>query len=197
MTDQDRIEPNLPFYLTGERALGFQKALLDFKSGKPVNLFQKIDSGETIQGDLCAGFRLANLSDGTIKRIAGITLSNSCDVTTENKRDLPPSITFAPTMQLEAFTNLLLKSGVNKERVAQKLLAIREQKITDIFHLPAVSSEPERVAVLSQASSMPVGMFYEDKPTIKLRLSMLGHYLLMFKLSYHFCRMHEQIDRAV
>lgn len=197
MIDESYFRDNLPYYLTGERKDGFLRHLADFQLGKPVNYFQSSDDAEIFQGDVTSGFVVSNIETQQFKRVQGIAISNSCDISRENERELQVSIVFAPTVSLENFHMSLIKSGVDRERADQKLKEIRGQRITDLFYLPNTEESPELIAMLSKVSSMPFMVYEKNGPKISHRLSQLGHYLFLFKLSFHFCRFHEEIDRAI
>ena len=51
---------------------------------------------EMLQGDGWRGFQIFSFKSGNVNAARGIVLSNSCDVSAENARVLPPKLTFAP-----------------------------------------------------------------------------------------------------
>lgn len=63
---------------------------------------------EILQGDAWNRFEVFNFESGKRKEIKGIILSNSCDISSDNQRDLPVNLTFAPVMNLENLKKKLL-----------------------------------------------------------------------------------------
>jgi hypothetical protein len=55
---------------------------------------------------------------------------------------------------------------------------------------------PECVALFDQMQSMPFGQFERDGPTHLFSLNDYGFYVLLLKVSQHFCRMGEAINRS-
>jgi hypothetical protein len=52
------------------------------------------------QGDGWRGFQVFSFKSGNGNAARGIVLSNSCDVSAETARALPPKVTFAPIVKL-------------------------------------------------------------------------------------------------
>ena len=127
-------------------------------------------------------------------KIKAMVLSNSCDVSRKNKREFPPRVSFAPLIKLEKIADRLSQAGISRTAVEAKIEAIRNQKVTSIFFLPKDTGlDDEYVVLLDDLHSMPLKNY---KGTEKvLTLSMAGFYLFAFKLSVHFCRLHENVDR--
>ncbi|WP_143043314.1 hypothetical protein [Sphingopyxis sp. YR583] len=125
-------------------------------------------------------------------------LSNSCDIAPENARATPSRVTFAPLVKLAAYQELLHKSGIKPESIEDKISSIKAQKITNIFFLPAGGDLAEdHIVRLDEAQSMPVSIHEKSEEREKLfTLSMAGFYMLVFKISVHFCRLQEGIPRG-
>ena len=106
-------------------------------------------------------------------------LSNSCDVSSENKNDIPVNITFSPKIPLNGYRKLLEQSGIDPEMIEQKISAITEQKVNNLFFLPAGSNlEQDYIALFGDIHSMPANDFGEEQNKIKLfTLSQFGFYL--------------------
>jgi len=124
-------------------------------------------------------------------------LSNSCDVDPENPRDVPARVIFAPLVKLSAYHALLAQSGIDIARVEAKIASIKAQKTTNVFFLPASGTLTEDFVVrLDEAQSMPVAAHINGGDKEKLStLSNTGFYMLVLKLSVHFCRLQEQVNR--
>jgi hypothetical protein len=106
-------------------------------------------------------------------------------------------VIFAPLVRLAAYKALLDCSGIGAERVAAKIDAIKAQRTTSIFYLPAGNILDEDYVVrLDEAQSMPVAAHTARSDRGKLfTLSNTGFYMLVFKLSVHFCRLQEKVSR--
>ena len=77
-------------------------------------------------------------------------------------------------------------------------MCIRDRHITNLIYLPAsVEGTVDSVVMLDMASSIPYKAFEAQAEKRKIRsLNQLGFYLFSFKLSIHFCRMHEAVYRG-
>ena len=93
---------------------------------------------------------------------------------------------------------MLRKNGIEDSRVVQHAKDIRDQIINDIFYLPADGMVGvERIALLSDTHTIPMSAFQAESGKVRMfSLSEVGFYLFIFKLSVHFCRLHENIDRS-
>jgi hypothetical protein len=197
--DAEALRRQIPYYLTADPA---QKVLLaELKSlsdGASKGYFiPKGDdsySVEMLQGDGWRGFQAFSFENGNLNPVRGIVLSNSCDVT--NPRVMPPKVTFAPIVKLSKVVERFEAFGLDKEQVDSRLQAIRAQGVTSIFYLPADDLlDEEHVALLDDLHSMPIDAHKQAAEKL-FTLSMAGFYLFVFKLSVHFCRLHENVDRS-
>lgn len=186
----------LPHYLTEEQKVSLALALRDFS--EKTNLYTSEFQHEVLQGDLWGKSPLMDFGSGKFKPTRILVLSNSCDISPENKRDMPVHITYAPVIGLKAYTAALEKSDIDHKVIASKIQSIREQKITGMFFLPAGQGvEEDGIALLDRTTSIPYKIFDgSDEKTKLASLSQVGHYLLTFKLSIHFCRLQEAIPRG-
>ena len=150
-----------------------------------------------LQGDGWRGFQLFIFESGERRSVRGVVLSNSCDVDPENPRDVPARVIFAPLVKLSAYEALLAKSGIDAAKVQAKITSIRAQKTTNVFFLPASGTLAEdHVVRLDEAHSMPVAAHIGSADREKLfTLSNTGFYMLVLKLSVHFCRLQERVNR--
>lgn len=199
--DADALRQQIPYYLT---AAPERKVLVD----ELKKLIDGADSGyfiptgydgyttEMLQGDGWRGFQIYSFSSGNLNPARGIVLSNSCDVSKENERVLPTKVTFAPIIKLSKIVERFEAKGLTGAKVSSRLNAIRAQQVTNMFFLPADGLlDEDYVALLDDLHSMPIEV--HDEAAEKLfTLSMAGFYLFAFKLSVHFCRLHEDVDRS-
>lgn len=191
----ENIRDQIPYYLTKEQKDGLIKALSDFPSG--MNYYTKYHPTEMLQGDCWTPLYLFNYATGERKTTKGILLSNSCDISPENKRDTPTRILFSPLIRLESYIKKLEESKISKESIDSKISAIKEQKVSSIFFLPRGGDlNDDHIAVLDDIHTIPADAFAKQENRSKLTtLSLHGFYLFLLKLSIHFCRFHEKLDR--
>ncbi len=78
-----------------------------------------------------------------------------------------------------------------------KLVSIRNQNTNNVFFLPASGPlKEDHVVRLDDIHSMPLGVHVSAKDRYKVfTLYNTGFYLLVLKLSIHFCRLHEAVNR--
>lgn len=193
----DDLEKYFPYYLTAEQAEGLAKALADF-DGSRSSFYTPEGFDELSQGDGISGLDVIDLETGARDKIQGIVLSNTCDVNAGNSRDLPARLMFVQIVRLGAYESLLEKAGKSRESIDSKSRAIKEQKVTNLFHLPQGAGLQEPfIAVLDDVKSIPLRLYSEDTNKKLFSLDMLGFYLLLFKLAIHFCRVHENKERPI
>lgn len=197
--DAEQLKTQIPFYLTAEPA---QKELVrnldalnrGAASGYYISSVREPDADAMLQGDGWRGFQLYSFDAGEKRVVRGIVLSNSCDISSDNDRVIAPKIVFAPIVKLSAIKARLKTRGLSENAVEGRIAAMKSQSVTNIFYLPAGGPlEEDYVALLDDIHSMPVASHTGDEKLFTL--SMAGFYLFAFKLSVHFCRLHEQVDR--
>lgn len=199
--DAETLIQQIPYYLTAED----QKVLLDelkaISCGGTAKYLLSTcrDSFKEmmLQGDGWRGFQLFLFETGERRSVRGIVLSNSCDVDPNNPREVPARVVFAPLVKLAVFKALLNASGIGADRVDDKIAAIKAQKTSNIFYLPAGGVlEEDYIVRFDEAHNMPVAAHTASSDREKLfTLSNTGFYMLVFKLSVHFCRLQEKVNR--
>lgn len=199
--DVDSLQQQIPFYLTAEdRQVLVDELKAISQGGAAAYLLSPYHDSfqeEMLQGDGWRGFQLFMFDSGDRRSVRGIVLSNSCDVDPSNPRDVPARVVFAPLVKLSVYEGLLRGSGIDTARVDEKVAAIKAQKTTNIFFLPASGPlDEDHVVRLDDAHSMPVAAHAAAGDREKLfTLSNTGFYMLVFKLSVHFCRLQEKVNR--
>ncbi len=110
---------------------------------------------------------------------------------------MPTRIIFSPLVKLDTFKNLLYASRMEGRRIEEKIRSIKAQKTTSVFYIPAGGPLAEdHVVRFDELHSMPVAAHSADPNRQKLfTLSNIGFYMLAFKLSIHFCRLQEKVNR--
>lgn len=190
----ESIQSHIPYYLTQEAKENLVKALEAFPN---VNYYTRLYNDDILQGDGWNSLEVINFYDSSRKQIKGIILSNSCDISTDNKRSTPVNLIFAPLIKLSNFSALLTVKGISEEKVQNKLLSIRNQLVSSIFYLPKGGClDEEYLALLDDVHTKPFEIFHSNHQKSKLfTLSQVGFYMFLLKLSVHFCRFHENVFR--
>lgn len=195
--DIDYLESQLPYYLLGDRARGFLEELKGFLEGRKVRYFSASDEHQWLQGDGATSLPVVDVARMERNGVTGIVLSNTCDISPDNRRDLPPKVTFAPLISLPAYESALLRAGIDDGRIQAKLEDIRAQRVTNMLFLPQDGQlEVESIALLDDLHSIPSAIMPDCNEKRLFSLSQIGHYLFLFKLSVHFCRFHEGLERG-
>ena len=190
----ETIQTQIPYYLTQDSKENLAKALQDFPE---INYYTSLYPTDILQGDGWNKFEIIKFEDCVRKEIKGIVLSNTCDISPDNSRQIPPKITFAPIIKLNSYSELLKSKGIDQQRIDSRLQTIREQKVTTMFFLPRGEIlDDDYVALLDDLHTIPFNVFETKKERVKqFTLSQVGFYLFLLKLSVNFCRFHENIER--
>lgn len=193
------IQIYLPKYLSAESSKELFEGLKDFPENIDSRLYTTYLNDEIIyQGDGLRNMLAVNLPDVNLKSVNGMVLSNTCDIEQSNKRPFPSQIIYSPIINLERYKAGLLSTIGSEERVNNHILEIRKQKITQIFFLPSFGDTlDESIIFLDRIFN--ISNDYIDRPTLgKIRifsLSDYGNYLFLLKLSIHFTRIQDRVDR--
>ncbi|HHX5581076.1 TPA: hypothetical protein ACVFHF_003331 [Pseudomonas aeruginosa] len=196
--DTFKVEDFFPHYLTQEQKTGLADAFRQFSPDS--NIYTDLFATEILQGDCWENLPYFDYNSSQTRKVKGVILSNSCDIDQDNKRDLPVNVTFAPLVSFDKYKAALENSqDLSRESIDQKLNAIKEQRVTSLIFFPAGASLLEDcIAVLDSVFSLPLKLFLQEKPEHKnFTLNQLGHFLFAFKLSIHYCRLHEGLHREV
>lgn len=199
MTLED-IKLYLPRYLSEESRNALVESIRNFPPIPSDKFYTEcLETQDTIyQGDGLKELLFVNLPDTEKKEQNGIVLSNTCDISPDNHRLFESRMVYAPIIRLDNYKAILEEEGVTTERIDQHIESIRKQQITQIFFLPELNdSLRESLLFFDRLYNLPSD--YVKRDTLKSRriftLSNAGHYLLLFKLSFHFTRMQDKVDR--
>lgn len=196
----DAIEQNIPSYLTEDVRKNLVNSLNRFpKIDYYVDNYHLVKPEEILQGDCWSSLDLIRFENCERREIKGIILSNSCDISPENERDLPTKISFAPIIKLQNYENLLRNNSIPEDRIKSVNQSIKDQKVTNKFYLPKGGSlEEDYIALLDDIQSIPFDYFKSKTTKIKqVTLSQVGFYIFIFKLSIHFCRFNDKLIRDI
>ncbi len=190
----------LPKYLSEES----QKKLFDELKRFPSNINERFytskqsNPSQILQGDGFSSVPIADYEHEIFKKAKGILLSNSCDASPSNKRIYIPYLSFAPIINLEKWERVLLEEGHDKNSVEGHIKSIQKQKITQFFFLPKRKGlDSDCFVRFDRMFSIPFSEIFNRNLTKEriFTLSNYGFYIFLFKLSIHFTRVQERIDR--
>ena len=199
--DTESLQRQIPYYLTSEDGQALVNDLKAISRGGTADYFlgqtRDVFKSDMLQGDGWRGFQLFMFDTGDRCSVQGLVISNSCDVDPNNRRDFPARVIFAPLVKLATYEACLRESSIKQPQIDEKLAAIRAQKTSNLFFLPSGGPlTDDHVVRLDDAHSMPVAAHSDATDREKLfTLSNTGFYMLVFKLSIHFCRLQEKVNR--
>ena len=200
--DIESLQRQIPYYLVSEDRQVLINELKAISRGGTADYFlgqtQDAFRSAMLQGDGWRGFQLFMFDTGKRRSVQGLVISNSCDVDPNNRRDLPARVIFAPLVKLATYEALLGKRNIKQRKIDEKLAAIRAQKTSNLFFLPSGGPlADDHIVRLDDAHSMPVAANSAATDREKLfTLSNTGFYMLVLKLSIHFCRLQEKVNRV-
>ncbi|UCI24613.1 hypothetical protein [Mesorhizobium sp. B2-8-5] len=190
----DELAKVFPYYLSHASKDELRKRIEGYPNDR--NFFATSWDGpaEPLQGDGWNGFIKIDFQSGTRIELGGIVISNSCDIDPQNRSISNRNIIFAPIIALDDYAARL--RGLSSDKVSGHLDAIRTQQKTDLFYLPASKRTPEAVVRFDDISSQPLSVFvnYKDRERL-FRLNTYGFYVFLMKVSIHFTRFGEALDR--
>ena len=198
MINYDNIKIFLPSYLSAES----YNILLEELKSFPDNIDNRFystpyDEKIILQGDGVINVPIINLPENKIGNAKVIVLSNTCDIDLSNKHYFKSRICYCPIIELNKYENQL-KKNFKEDQIKGHINAIKRQEITQIFYLPKGSLlEKEGIVFLDRINNIANEEVERNKikETRLFSLSNYGFYLFLFKLSIHFTRMYENIDR--
>jgi hypothetical protein len=127
-------------------------------------------------------------------------VSNSCDISPDNNRQLPKEALFAPVIPLVEFIKGLEDDGMIKDQITSIINNLKHQDYSNIFYLPPNPLDlSENIVLLDKVYWHPSSEIQKKLADIKnergISLDHFGFYLFIAKLSFHLCRVPEEIER--
>lgn len=196
-SDKQRLRSALNQFMPEHR--GGNIDYTDFYKGYHNNYFLQSDIVKEIR---FPHWDIAN-SEYAKAYTEAIIVSNTCDISSENPRDVNiKQCLFAPIIDFKEYLIDLRASGLGESKIVAFSKNVQAQLYSNIFYLPPHFKEKvEYIALLDKIFWFPVGelntyiaSINDDRIT---SLSHYGFYLFLLKLSYHLCRMPEQCDREI
>ena len=197
---EENIKRYLPQYLSEDKLTSLKKELKNFgngyDSGKYFTTILNSDPN-LFQGD-CVKAQVWNLPDIKIREENVILLSNTCDMDISNLRLNPCRVMYAPIFNLEKYLQKLIDKKFEKNSIANHIKDIQNQLVSQILYLPTKSILGyDSFVLFDRTISIPLTpeIVANCTKTRKVSLSNYGFYLFLLKLSYHFTRIQEHVDR--
>jgi hypothetical protein len=198
----DDIRLYLPKYLSAESTKELLKNIGEFPDHIANSLYTSyLDNHNTLfQGDALKALPVINLPDPKIGDAPAIVLSNTCDIEVSNQRPFPSQVCYAPIFHMEKYIDMLKtnKFFAHDSAMKQHIDRLRKQHITQILYLPiGCGLEYEGIVFLDRLNNCQNKSITRNnlKKNRLFSLSNYGHYLLLTKLSIHFTRLQEKVDR--
>lgn len=192
----------LPKFLSAESDQELFAGLKDFPNNIDTRLYTNFltESEIIYQGDGINDMLVINLPNPEIKPVPSIVLSNTCDINLINKRNFPSQVVYTPIFNLEKYKNSLYKnSQKTREQIDSHIVSLMKQEITQIFYLPKIEGKlDDSIVFFDRVCNFPNKLI--DRQNLRSRrlftLSDYGAYLFLFKLSIHFTRIQDKVDRS-
>lgn len=201
MDMDEEIRKYLPQYLSDAELSHLKDELAKFPTDGTKDTVYTIalnGANYLLQGDGISNVTYLNFPKTDIRPVNAILLSNTCDMSTENKRLNPCRIMYAPILNFDKYAENLRKY-FSEQRVSNHLKDVKAQQISQMLYLPKGGKmDYDGIVFFDRAISIPLT---EDEVRTMcdnklFTLSNFGLYLFLFKLSVHFTRIQERIDRT-
>ncbi|SFD87207.1 hypothetical protein [Thermophagus xiamenensis] len=197
----DDFKLYLPKFLSDESDKELFNCLKDFPNNIDTRLYTNYlsDTNVIYQGDGINDMLVINLPDTEIKPVPSMILSNTCDIDLNNVRNFPSQIVYAPIFNLEKYQQALYKnSKKNEEQINSHIQSIKKQEITQIFYLPKIEGKlDDSIVFFDRVCNFPNKLISRENLKEKrlFTLSDYGCYLFLLKLSIHFTRIRDKVER--
>ena len=202
MVDFSDIKIYLPYYLTDE---SLQKMFEDIdkmvQTGYNNRIYTSALENEKMifQGDGLKKMKTVFLPDEEVCESKAIVFSNSCDLNQENIRPFPSKITYSPITRLSSYIEVLKEKKIKEKQIAEHIENIKKQRYTQILFLPQHPNGPEEDCMVFLDRINHCDNESIDRESLAknkvFTLNNFGLYLFLLKLSIHFTRIREKIDR--
>jgi hypothetical protein len=193
------IKKFLPQYLSAESANKMFEQLSAFPTDGTKDVVYTsalLNNPHLFQGDGIANVEYIDFPDSKVGKLKVILFSNTCDMNMENQRPNPSRIMYAPLINFEKYA-----AGVRKkfpDKAENHIQAIKSQHVTQALFLPKGGKlEYDAIVFFDRAISLPLSQSLVNEMINNriFTLSDFGFYLFLFKMSMHFTRIQEKLDR--
>lgn len=181
------FQRQLPPFLTSAKKQEILDAIKDFP--EKFNPYQYVkDDPFAEQGDIFSEVPFYFYETNQREPKIAMVLSNACDISPENKRYAPVKVITALLLKFDSYSDLIRRhlSSASATSIERD---IKSQKITDMMYLPkGASLKEDYILKFDCLTTIPLKEFLTNRGERLARLSLFGYYMLLFKLSVHFCR---------
>lgn len=198
----EELRKYLPKYLSEENYRNLLSELKSFPDNIDARMYTSSLNDEILyQGDGINNMPIIDLAQNSknIKSVPALILSNTCDMDLSNKRMHPTSIVYAPIIKLSRYKSVINQHCDNISKIEDHITDLKQQKITQIMYLPATGQMEESIVLLDRVFS--INNKYVNRSKLKdirfFSFSDYGFYLFVFKLSVHFSRIQENVNRGM
>ncbi len=197
----DSIDKFLPQYLSDVSGTEIKEQLKKFPvDGTKETVYTTMlsDHSEIFQGDGLTNIPYYDSFSQETRPANVIILSNTCDISLENSRFDSINLCIAPLFNLEKYQNYLLTKGFSKQQIDTHIDHIKKQEITHVIYFPKNGKLTyDAIARLDKVCSIDRRKISSEdvKKNRLFTLSDYGFYLFLLKISIHFTRIRERIDR--
>lgn len=159
---------------------------------------ENADAYFMLQGDAWTGVPIVNQDSGERKTVTAVVVSNSCDIDPNNVGRPDKHVVVSPLINLIDYENLLQKNGINGNKKDNIIKNIRTQRKSEIIWFPPdeMNRKNERILLLDRMYGVPLATFQSSIKNRAFRLSNAGFYVFLLKISIHFTRLLEKVDRS-
>jgi hypothetical protein len=191
----------LPKFLSAESDKELFNGLKDFPNNIDTRIYTNFLSDTDIiyQGDGINDMLFVNLPNPDIKPVPSMILSNTCDIELSNVRNFPSQVVYAPIFNLIKYQDVLYKNSERtKQQIDSHIQAVKNQEITQIFYLPKVENKiDDSIVFFDRVCNFPNKLISRVNLKEKrlFTLSDYGAYLFILKLSIHFTRIQDKVER--
>lgn len=199
MIDFDELRNYLPKYLSKEAKENLFNDLKDFPDNLETRFYSTHLSNDStvFQGDGLRDLPIITLPDTRVEPVPSIVISNTCDISFDNVRTLEPNVLYCPIIRISRYIQILRQNGLSEDKIENFRSEVKRQRISSMFFLPRYGDLPEDcIALLDSICNARSSILPNDPSSTRLfSLSNYGFYLFLFKLSIHFTRIREAVDR--
>lgn len=191
----------LPKFLSSESTHELFQCLSEFPYNIDDRLYTSyLKEEDTIfQGDGIKNMLIINLPDPDIRPIPSMILSNTCDISKDNLRFFDTNILYSPIFNLKKYEDKITQdSSKSSQAIKDHIDAIKRQEITQIFYLPALKDQiDDSIVFFDRVCNCPSSLMKKENVISErvFTLSDYGSYLFVLKLSIHFTRIFDKVER--
>lgn len=198
--NDELLQRHLPSYLLPKDRKELVEHIKNFPTleGKSFYSNALSDKDYVFQGDGFVQFTFMNLLESKTRVGQAMVISNTCDLSMDNDRPTPINLMYAPISPLSNFERDL-RASTSGQRADGVMDAVRKNKYTHILFLPeclgVISESIVRLDMIHNISPRALFNNPDWKKQRLFSLSQFGFYTTIFKLSIHFHRVMEGVDR--